>query len=304
MPVLLKTYKIKTLSGDKFEIPCDESGTVLDLKEKIAQLKNTIVTDKMKLIFFGNILKNDAKLIDIEYTDDKQMVVMLPPKTLVKNSDSLKNNKVEEKEDNKLELSSINTDPNVQPLQQLNTNTNTDIQIQQPLDADSNVQTQQPDAAIMPLIMLQLMRIVQQPDMFKQLLQNTSFMDRLINTSEFRQILLNHPEFRFEILRSDPRLNQFITQNENEFRRIVTANDFLENGFQMMENIENTLGMDTQQYSDGPTADQVQIDITDEDKNNIEEIMMMLESVSQDEVIQTYVACGKNKEMTINTLLG
>ena len=72
----------------------------------------------------------------------------------------------------------------------------------------------------------------------------------------------------------------------------------------MIENIENTLGMDTQQYSDGPTADQVQIDITDEDKNNIEEIMMMLESVSQDEVIQTYVACGKNKEMTINTLLG
>mmetsp|Transcript_17393 Transcript_17393/g.47980 ORF Transcript_17393/g.47980 Transcript_17393/m.47980 type:complete len:475 (+) Transcript_17393:163-1587(+) len=68
---------VKTLKGSKFEIDCEPTNTVLEVKEIIESTQSDMPASNMKLIHSGKILKNESTVEGCGIKPNDFMVVML-----------------------------------------------------------------------------------------------------------------------------------------------------------------------------------------------------------------------------------
>jgi len=80
---------VKNISGKKDNIEINNSSTLQDLKNKIEEIKPTPNNRVLKLIFSGEILKNDQEKLEFYKITDGSCIVAMTSKKLVNKKDNL-----------------------------------------------------------------------------------------------------------------------------------------------------------------------------------------------------------------------
>ncbi|SBT79184.1 DNA repair protein RAD23, putative [Plasmodium malariae] len=83
--------KVRTLQNNEEEINVDNDDTILDVKKKVESVFPEMAFDKQKLIFSGNILIDENKVVDILKENDI-VIVMASKKIFASNKNNSKEN--------------------------------------------------------------------------------------------------------------------------------------------------------------------------------------------------------------------
>jgi hypothetical protein len=102
-------------------------------------------------------------------------------------------------------------------------------------------------------------------------------------------LLQQHPEILLSLMAQYPQMSQMLNQYPNEIQELISNPEFMQSVVSMgnqgvFNNNQNIL----------------QINITEEERNDINELMTL--GFTENEVIQVYFACNKNKEQTASML--
>jgi len=103
------------------------------------------------------------------------------------------------------------------------------------------------------------------------------------------QILSQNPNILLGLIAQHPQMGQLFSQYPNEIQELVSNPNF----------IQTAMSMGSQGVF-GNNPDVLQINITEEERNDINELMSL--GFTENEVIQVYFACNKNKEQAATML--
>lgn len=150
-----------------------------------------------------------------------------------------------------------------------------------------------------------------------------------INMDMFRQFtimnvigrVLSNPQLFSQILIQDPNMSLLRSNNQIEFDDIINHPSFLAAGINTMaigDDLEESNMFSIGQSTDESLSEEgtvnpsdnlqgasapVRIILTQDEKQFIDEIRQMAPHVSHTEIIQYYLACGKDRDVTVNMVL-
>jgi len=102
-------------------------------------------------------------------------------------------------------------------------------------------------------------------------------------------ILGQNPNILLGLIAQHPQMSQLLNQYPNEIQELVSSPNFM----------QTVLSMGSQgAFGNNPNV--LQINITEEERNDINELMSL--GFTENEVIQVYYACNKNKEQSATML--
>ena len=303
---------IKALDNKQYEYVCKCDDTILTVKQKISDEIENMNPDRIKLIYKGAVLDNNKLLSSIDSTDGtinyfvmmitkEKKPVQVRPQSPVKNQEP--NNTNDDSSTNAVvgnesDLDTIPTPVNNLPLEP----TEKQIQIKD-----------HPLASIIQILMMQILQATSSNETIISLLADKTIAEKLANNQTIVAILLEIPEVRQMLLTSSPEIKQLFDMHKDQFESLISHPDFIKYGLQVLESLKNTQGGgmpnnlfgDMSHMTDDMLDDQMAptYDLSDEDNTNVNDIVSMGFMQSKQEIIQMYVASGKNKELTISMLL-
>lgn len=316
-PVETVNIKVKTLSKHEYIYSYDVNKTVGEFKEYISSMMpEHPAPGLMKLILSGKVLKDEEKIEGLNIDDSKFMVMMTvkpkpkpspattvapPPTTVVSTSAPTPA---------PIPTPASLVAPPVEPL--VTTTPTTDVASTSSSTAN-NLETH-PMAQMIPMFIAMLAKLAESPDSYSQIFQNPEVLKQIANDPNMRNTLLNIPAVREELLRLTPEMAQLMQAQPEQFSAFISHPDFMSVGVNMLNRAQSEMGgLPMGNYNDGMTGgnDDVMdqqmaesVGLTPENMNDINDIMSMGFSTPKSEVIQFYIACDKNKEMTISMILG
>lgn len=275
---------IKTLTNEQFEINIDVNSieTILDLKKIISEKRN-INSESFKLLFAGKILNDSDKLSD-QKIDNNCCLIFFP------------NKKKKEKTKSTTNQQSTDQQSTEQTINQQTTNQQITEQItQNPLRNVMN--EQQNELLIPPQIMEQFSKIfyIHYYGLLKNKNLLTDISNNIKNNNQlFKTLEQQNPGIVDNIIKKiidDPELPKKVftvgqqADNEGVFDR---AQETMQR--------QSPISIDEQLNSINLSEP-----LSDEDKQNIKDVIDMGYQLM--EVVQFYIASGKDKQMTINLLM-
>jgi hypothetical protein len=329
------TFDIQTLKGDVFKVECDSTKTVADLKSKIKEFKK--MDSNLRLVYSGAILSDSKVLVDVGYTPDKKLIML---------ASKVKKKPVVNKPTPVSTVSALastatftptaasapapasapasapapTSTPALAPTPAASSPTSSVSSASTTTPTSGQTLQQNPLFATMPLLILQLMQLVESPDVMKKVLDDEEVKKELVKDSKYRKMLLNNPAVRTFLLKLNPQFSQLESQNPEAFKSLVEDPTFMTSGVNMLNTLAQSgmmggLPMGGQMGQTGGTgnstaqADEDMLDqqiassvgLTTEQMKEVDDIMGMGFS-PKSYVIQIYVACDKNKESTIMLL--
>ena len=311
-PVVTVNIKVKTLSKQEYTYSYDVNKTVGEFKEYISSMMpEHPAPGLMKLILSGKVLKDEEKIEELHIDDSKFMVMMTvkpkpkpspattvapPPTTTVVSTSA--------PTPAPMPTPASLVAPPVEPL------------VTAPSTSSStanNLETH-PMAQMIPMFIAMLAKLSESPDSYSQIFQNPEVLKQIANDPNMRNTLLNIPAVREELLRLTPEMAQLMQAQPEQFSAFISHPDFMSVGVNMLNKAQSEMeGLSMGNYNNGMTGgnDDVMdqqmaesVGLTPENMNDINDIMSMGFSTPKSEVIQFYIACDKNKEMTISMILG
>ena len=255
---------IQTLDRNIVDVTVEDSGTVLDLKNSIHEVKNHPI-DQMTIIFNGKKLDDNNKaLSDYAVVDGTRVVLMLHKQKPATSTVTLPTIP-----------STVPTLTPVSPTQE------TPEQVSDPVDSDDL-------ASLTPSV-----PSVSLPSSNVATASGTPI-------GSFSQMFQQNPQLLAQLLMSNPQISQMAQENPEAFAQIMNDPNFLSNIIQMGEGFEEEYDDEDEQLYE--KIFQGDAGLTEEQKKEVEVITNMGLG-SYEDTIQLYVAYGHNKDATVNALL-
>ena len=324
------SFSFKKLAGDGCTVECDLSTTVSELKDAVAE-KEGIDKNLIKLISKGQILKNESPVMSIYDPTGKDILVLFiskakksvtpavkTPAPATPFSDVIPNGgpvgEIGEVGEVSIETPVI-TAPTPVTTTVVSPPTDT-VEPPAPITPPTPEEeiASNPLAQAIPLLMVWLLQSSENAEAMKVILQNDEVQTQLVNSVPLRRALLEIPAVRNQILRANPQIAAIATSQEESFNALVSNPSFMQSGMTLLQEAANSsnmggmMGAPSAEGDDGAEEDVINtqamssVGLTTSEQSEVQEIVAM--GFSQAEVIQIYVACDKNKEMTINFLIG
>lgn len=137
------------------------------------------------------------------------------------------------------------------------------------------------------------------PLMFQQIFQHPQGARALLGAQMYQ--ILTAPGFIERLLSQNPIIKAFSEQHPEEFKSIISDENFLKNAVSMGSTMQS-MGMGAMSPQSIPSESQSVIQLTEPEKADVDSLVAM--GFDSNEVLQIYMACGKNKEQAANLLLG
>lgn len=321
--------KIKTITGQTFDIEVEENDTIIQVKDKIKAEKNYKDDEELKLIFKGKHLNEDSKTLKELSILENAIVICMVKKVV--NANLNNNPELEKKEENiGNNNSNVTANPIPPPLNQ-NTQPNTEATISPEHEPKIlelvNLGFSREDA-IQALIVsnynseyaanLLLSGDFNANDDHPNKVQISSehliLIKQFIQTPEFEQLKANfqtNPEQTLmqivQILQSsNPSLFTFFTQNPNLLAALFTNEEILNQiknlnipeNYSFNANNDNNNNNNTNPSPVQPQPQTVEIDPEDEEAiNRLSQL-----GFSKQACYEAYMVCDKNEELAANYL--
>ena len=313
--VALVNIKVKTLSKLEYTYSYDVNKTVGEFKEHISSMMPEHPTPGlMKLILSGKVLKDEEKIEGLQIDDSKFLVMMI---TKPKPKPSPATTVAPASTSTPTPTHASLVAPPVEPLvtaPPVTTDVATTDVASTSSSTANNLETH-PMAQMIPMFIAMLVKLAESPELYLQTIQNNpEILRQIVNDPNMRNTLLNVPGMREGLLRSNPEIAQLMQVQPEQFSAFISHPDFMSVGVNMLNRAQSEMGgLPMGNYNDGMTGgnDDVMdqqmaesVGLTPENMNDINDIMSMGFSTPKSEVIQFYIACDKNKEMTISMILG
>ncbi|CAD8101394.1 unnamed protein product [Paramecium sonneborni] len=278
---------IKTLSGQTFELEVQQTDTVLNIKEKIEQVKQFEI-GQQKLLRKGTLLLNDQTVGELGIQEKDFLVVMVNVKKGPPQQQPVQQQQVQQ-----------------QPLQQPQPiQIQEPVQVAKPIVSQQNMATgQEYDVAIQNLIQMGFAKseceaamkaafnnqdraieyllngipVVEQPPPPQQG-QNVN-QEHQNTLQQLREQIIQNPETILQILpqlqQSNPQLYQQIQQNPETFIQLLLGGG-----------------------QEG--GDEIETEITQEEQQQLNQLIMM--GFTKEDALEGYLACDKNVETAASYL--
>ena len=324
--VKMGSFSFKKLNGDGCTVECDLSKTVSELKDAVAESEG-VDKSLLKLISKGKILKDDDPVIDVHDPTGQNTLVLFVSKAKKKPAapaaapapapaaaPAPAPAAAPASASTPAASATGGTDVTTSP-----TPAAVDASAGGTGDAPAAPTPEQqmasnPLAQALPLLMAWLLQAADNTDAMNMLLQNEEVRTQLVNSVQLRRALLELPAVRQQLLRANPQIATIATSQADSFNSLVNSPAFMRVGVSSLQAAANASGLGGMMGmggagDDGSTADEdvvntqmmSSVGLTESQQAEVQEIVGM--GFAQAEVIQIYVACDKNKEMTINFLL-
>ena len=317
--------KIKTLKNTVSHFKCDIEKTVGQFKAQIVEsLDDGTIVDQMKLIRSGKVLANNIVIKELNINESTDFIVMMISKTKPK------------------PVTSTPVAPTVPTVPTVPTPVSTTVPVAHvpaPTSASTTVtdnnQTAPPPTptvdetklennpliGTMPIFIMMLAKASESAEVFTKIFENPEVLKQIAQNPQIRNALLNTPAVREEIVKLNPQIEQMMQMDfifsPEKLKEFLSHPDFMKVGVEMLAKAQSDQmgGMPTGQYGDdmdNTVNDDTAImdqqiaasaGLSTDDVAIVDEIVSM-GIASKSEAIQTYIACDKNKELTINMLLG
>lgn len=303
---------IQNLKNEKYVINIDPSSTILDLKTIICVQQDT-ETDLIKLIFSGNILKEDTKTLS-EYglKNGNTLVSMIARK---------RKKKEQKKEQPTNTTNTPSTASTVIPSTASTANTvvpNTSVStsvsnstesttVSNTSDISPNYGNNSMNSLLNSGNIGGLINALGNPQSMEQLMTtmqgDPSMMLSYISMQTYN--MLTRSDVLNRLLRQHPIIGSYATSNPDEFKNIISDPNFLRTVAASGDVIQQMSGTSQQmsgmtQQSPTPSQPPQTIQLTDTEKNDVNNLVAL--GFQEDEVIRVYIACGKNTEQAANVL--
>ena len=325
MKIVIKTLKQVTYN---VEISSEKS-TILDLKKEIEKFHG-FDSSTLKLLFNGVVLDDSKTLEDYKIQEESTVIMMnskIKPKNMnqssnttssqLKTEEKKEKKKEEKKEENKKQTEKIMQKSNEEKYtQQLNSLVDMGFEKSQ-AEAAIKAARGQIDLAIEYLyngipekINNNFQQMQEQGQQEGEVGEENNEDDPLKNVASIAKIIgQRNPSALTQLLQSiqqnDPDLMNLIKEREEEFKTLleqpITDQDY--RAIQRFQQEMGLAGIGVRLPGQGSMSGQRQIrlDLTPQDREAINRLKD-LGNFSETEVIQAYIACEKNEELTANYL--
>ena len=252
----------KTLKQEIYHLDVDTNITIADLKQELTQFGYNNASE-IKLIFKGKILEDSNTLANYNYNynpQSKDFIVVMTTKKPIEQP----NIKMQP-----VILSYPNQSINIQLVnnQSISNNPVEQQLVNPPINSenqenDENEENQEDDE---------------------------DYEDIEDDTHNIANMLGQNPNILLGLIAQHPQMSQLFNQYPNEIQELISNPNFM----------QTVLSMGSQgAFGDNPN--EIQINITEEERNDINELMSL--GFTENEVIQVYYACNKNKEQAASML--
>jgi hypothetical protein len=301
-------YKVKSIKAGENTIPAEGIKTVKDLGDKIKEITGT--DKELKIIFSGKVLDPETDITTIGYKEEFYFVyIEMKPKTV-----SLEQPKIEIvpehfpegdiEEQTEEEFEDEHNEPNQ----------NTSL-------FGSQSSESQPPTELLNLIkqstyasmFIELFNQTETPDSLIEILDNKEVRDELLKDIKIRHTLLSLSTLlRKKVLEKNEKIKSVSENHPEEYKEVVEDPDMIRKGQDALAKLQQLSGLMPGMGGNLPMPgmgqqlnpsyqQQPQLELSEEDKENIDEIVMIT-GKSKMEVEEIYFACDKNKELTVNML--
>lgn len=287
--------KLQSLSQATTEVEVLPEETVEVMRLKLVEAGKVSAESVVKLIHKGTVLDLNKKISEYQIVEGSQIVYLQTKKRM---TDTKPETKTEEK-----------SNPNSTNSTNPNSTNPTNPTNQQPVNQQTNspVNSTAPHVEPLPATFNGVSM-----DMFRQFATMTVIGSVLSNPQLFQQILMQNPNMA--MLRSS---------NPTEFDTIINHPSFLSVGVSPMQSDEDDQYDEASMFPIGPqnnfisptgptgeinggqidNGGPIRIILSQEDKQFVDEVRSMAPHVSLGEIVQYYIACNKDKNVTVDMVL-
>jgi hypothetical protein len=250
---------LKTLKQEIYHLDIDLNITISDLKQQLTQFGYNV--SEMKLIFKGRVLEDNNTLATYNYNpESKDFIVIMTIKKPI--------------EPPKISIQPVSIQIINQNDQSNNDQSNNDQSITNQSNNENNENNDQ--------------SITNQSNNENNvsLVDNENeddYEDVEDELPNIAQLLNQNPNILLGLIAQHPQMSQLFNHYPNEIQELISNPNFM----------QTVLSMGSQgAFGNNPNV--LQINITEEERNDINELMSL--GFTENEVIQVYYACNKNKE--------
>jgi uncharacterized ubiquitin-like protein YukD len=274
---------VRTLKQETFEIDVEDTGTVNDAKQAVAEARD-VPHDWIKMIFNGQIMENDKSLSEYNVKDGCGLVILTKkPKEAEPVPVEVQQAEVQQAEVQQAEVQQAEVQQaEVQQAEE---------QCNEGDDGEGDVgeeQAEQPVVSNEPFNMFDagLAQAQAGAQAGAQLLPNVNNPEEMLQS--FQQQLQQNPQLFMQMLMQNPMIAQFSQQNPEEFQQVINDPNFLSNVMNASQDMYNE-------------EEPIKIELTDDEKKDIDDLVGM--GFNKLDAIQYYRACGNNKEAAASMLM-
>jgi len=303
---------MKSIKNESVEINIDSNLKVDDIRKKLVEKKICTDTDNVKIIYKGSILDLNKQINYYPTINDNETLVYLVSKKKISKKKS---------------ESKLNTDQPVASEQQSVASEQQPVATEQQLIATEQqpAGTERDSLSMMYsglninslrelVLSTALSRMMTNPQILLQTISNDPQIQMLrsINSEEFDSIILNPTFLNLSSMTSNNSIPLRISTRESSTRPaeqgsfLGSVEDNSRETFSRSEPITfpvlNNQGNSNENNINNPFRT-LEIQINDEDKKFIDEIMVIIPSISVNEAVQVYLSCNKDKNATMDILL-
>lgn len=271
--------QLKSLSNLSTEIEVSDNDTVDSIRQALIKEGKVDAEYVIRLIASGVVLELDKKISDYKLKDG-QMIVYMQTKKRISENPTLNQQ----------------TSEQVTETSQQVTGTTQIMRTTEPVEGTLQQNAQTTEAPL--------------PSTFNGI--NIDIIRQYAIMSVINRVLSNSQLFS-QILMQDQNMVSLRSSNPTEFDNIINHSNFLLsiNNMISTDEFENPIPFQTVDNSLstvlGPISQNnnstTNIVLTQEDKQFIDEVRQIAPNVSEGEIIQYYLACGKDKDVTVNNIL-
>ena len=314
MKIILKNLK---QAAYEVEVPSEKS-TILELKKEIEEVHN-FDSQLLKLLYKGAVL-DDSKTLEDYKIEEGFTIIMMNPKAKAKNvqpqpesTETKPKEENKEKKEEKKEEKKPEPKPKQSPEEKYATQINTLVEMgydKSQVVAAIKAARGHIEVAVEFLTNGIPEGIDLNDNDNEQAMEggeDGEEVDELKKAAIFAKVICqNNPlklqNFLANINQTNPELMTLITQNEDKFKEYLSQ-PLTQNDIAIFRNLTQELGIGGGEggHQHGEGRPRIQLNLTQQDREAINRLKE-LGNFNEADVVQAYIACDKNEEMTANYL--